>query len=323
MRVKLWGVRGSLPSPGLPDSFRFRLEDVLTQFERLKEAGVSISARAFVETLPPHLIGGYGGNTSCAEVNHGGARLLIDAGSGIRGFSDHIMRTVPATQEFHIYLTHFHWDHLIGLPFFVPMYIKGKTVHFYSVQEEMEEALRTLFRKPFFPVPYESIQSQVKVHRVAPRKPFRVGEINVTPYELDHPDPCWGIRVEAGGKILAWSVDTECTRSSREEMAEDAKLYYGADLMVFDAQYTFGEALEKINWGHSSGPTGIDVAIREEVKQAVFVHHDPGATDEMIRRAEEQTQQYYEEILRMRKKSGMSAPDLRWHFAREGEEFQL
>ena len=323
MRVKLWGVRGSLPAPLTPDRLRGRLEDVLTQFERLRDSNIQLTARAFVETLPPHLSGGYGGNTSCGEVTAGNSRLLIDGGSGLRGFSEHVMQSQPTLDDFHLFFTHFHWDHLIGLPFFVPIYMKGKTVHFYGVQDDLEDNIRRIFRKPNFPVPYELIEKQIRIHRVEPRRAFAIGELKCTPYELDHPDPCWGLRVEAGGKALAWSVDTECTRMTREEMGDDVKLYQKADLMVFDAQYTFDEALEKINWGHSSGPTGIDLAIREEVKQAVFVHHDPSASDDNIRKAEDETSRYYDELLRARKRAGMPEPKLAWHFAREGEIIQL
>jgi phosphoribosyl 1,2-cyclic phosphodiesterase len=323
MRVKLWGVRGSLPAPITPDVLRWRMEEVLTQYQRLRDANVVVSARAFLETLPAHLVRGFGGNTSCAEVTMGKSRLLIDGGSGIRAFSEHIMQVEPTTSEFHIYQTHFHWDHLIGLPFFTPIYMKGKTIHFYSVDDELERSLRTLFRKPNFPVPYEIISQQIKLHKIEPRKPFQINDLTLTPYQLDHPDPCWGVRVEAGGKSLAWAVDTECTRIHREALGEDVRLYQNADLMVFDAQYTFEEAIEKSNWGHASGPIGLDLCMREGVKHAVFVHHDPAASDEVIRQAEEQTQVYYNELVRQNQRIGRPPVELRWHFGREGEVFEL
>lgn len=323
MRVKLWGVRGSLPAPVTPERLRKRLEETLGQFERIKDGHLPITASQFIDTLPVHLTGGYGGNTSCAEITYGKSRLLIDGGSGLRAFSDHIMRAEPQTEEFHIYFTHFHWDHLIGLPFFSPMYIKGKTIHCYAVHSDLEDTLRTVFRKPNFPVPYEIVQKQIKIHKLEPRQKIKIGELEVTPYQLDHPDPCWGARISAGGKSVAWAVDTECTRVTKEEMGADQALYQHANLMVFDAQYSFGEALEKSNWGHSSGPVGIDLAIREEVKLALFVHHDPGADCEAISEAEAETRHYYNELLRARKHSGLKSPDLEWRFAREGEIIQL
>ena len=323
MKVKLWGVRGSLPSPVAPEVLRHRLEEALAQFGRLKDSQVPITAAQFVDTLPIHLSGGYGGNTTCAEVNAGGTRLLIDAGSGLRPFADWVMHTEPACPEYHMYFTHFHWDHLIGLPFFPPMYIKGKTIHVYGCHPDLEAALRTLFQKPFFPVPYEVIRPQVKYHLLEPYKRQRIGEIELTPYKLDHPDPCWGARIEHGGKSLAWAVDTECNRLTREEIGADLGLYQKADLLVFDAQYSFLEGLEKINWGHSSGPIGIDLALREAVKQALFVHHDPAAPDEAVQQAEEQTRHYYQELVRSHKRAGLPTPELNWRFAREGETVEL
>ncbi len=323
MRVRLWGVRGSLPTPISPEQMRWRVQEVLTQFERLREGNVAVNADTFLDTLPNHLLGGYGGNTSCAEVNCGSTRLLIDAGSGLRGFSELMMQTEATTNEYHLYFTHFHWDHLIGLPFFVPLYMKGKTIHIYAVHEDLEDILKTLFKKPTFPVPYEVVRSQIKIHPLQPRQKFKIGDLELTPYQLDHPDPSWGVRVEGDGKALAWAVDSECTRTSREELGEDLKLYQDADLLVFDAQYSFSEALEKINWGHSSAPIGIDLALRENVKLALFAHHDPSATDENIFQAEEHTRHYYHELVKARKRAGLSVPDLKWRFAREGEIIQL
>lgn len=312
-----------MPSPVSPDRLRAHLTEVLAQFEALKKSNSPLSAAQFLDMLPPHLTGGYGGNTSCGEITAGRSRVLVDGGSGIRNFSDHIMATDPKCAEFHIYLTHFHWDHLIGLPFFVPLYMKGKAVHFYGVHDDLEEALHILFRKPQFPVPFEVIRPQIHIHKIKAREPFRVGEISVTPYQLDHPDPCWGARIESGGRALAWCVDTEGTRTSPEELGPDLPLYQNADLMVFDAQYSFGEALEKINWGHSSGPIGIDLALREQIKQVVFMHHDPSASDESIWDGEQQTRRYYSELMRSRQRAKIPGEGVHWHFAREGETIEL
>jgi phosphoribosyl 1,2-cyclic phosphodiesterase len=319
MQIKLWGVRGSLPSPLLPETIARRFESLLTQYERLRESGSAISASKYLSSLPSHSLGGFGGNTSCAEVWTKTSRLLIDGGSGLQPFSDHIMRTDPSAQEFHFYFTHYHWDHLIGLPFFVPLYMKGKTIHFYAVEKDMESSLRTLFKKPNFPVPFEGLAAEIKFHTVEARKPFKVGDFSVTPYGLDHPDPCWGARIEYQGKSIAWCVDNEGVRTERQALGEDYKLYHEADLMVFDAQYSFGEGLSRINWGHSSGPIGIDIAIRENIKQALFMHHDPSASDEGIFQAEMQTHAYFNEVTKTQLKAGLPAPKLIWRFAREGD----
>lgn len=323
MHVKLWGVRGSLPSPMTPDQIRERFVALLKDFEMFSKANPGLTAESFLQSYPSQYTGGYGGNTSCGEVTYGSSRLIIDAGSGIRNLSDHLLSLQPQPSEFHIYFTHFHWDHLIGLPFFVPMYMKGKTIHIYGVHDDLEACIRGMFKKPQFPVPFEVVQERVKFHKLQPRTPHQIGELTITPYELDHPDPCWGIRIEAGGKSLAWAVDNECIRATSDQLGNDVGLYKNADVMVFDAQYTFDQALEKMSWGHASGPIGIDLALREGIKQVLFIHHDPGATDNMIRAAEQETLQYFEEIMRARQKSGLGTAHLRWHFACEGEKIKI
>lgn len=323
MRVKLWGVRGSLPSPELFNNQYERIEHLLEQYLAAKSESKELTAKRFLQAHPVHEVCGYGGNTACAEITSGNHRLLIDAGSGLQPFAQKLAEEKSKETEFHIFFTHFHWDHLLGLPFFSPIYNPMCKIHCYAVQDDLEPSLKTLFKRPNFPVPYEVVKKQIVIHKLAPYEKFNIGNIQVAPYQLDHPDPCWGARVEADGKALAWCVDTECTRTSKEELGRDIELYQGADLMVFDAQYTFGDALEKRNWGHSSAPVGIDLAVRENVKEILFMHHDPSSSNEMINQASDLTNRYYEQLLFDRKKLKLELPSLKWRFATEGEEILL
>lgn len=323
MHIKLWGVRGSLPSPHSPQTLRRILTEVLQVYENMRRSGIEISSEEFLETLPSHLTGGYGGHTACCEVKSGRSRLIIDAGSGIRPFCEALSKNEPDTNEFHLYLTHFHWDHLIGLPFFIPLYKKDTTVHFYGVHEDLEDNIRRLFRRPNFPVAFENLPAKLVFHRLVPRQMFQLGQLELTPYKLDHPDPSWGLKIAADGQQMAYCVDSEFTRTTREDLGPDLPLYQNLDLMIFDAQYTFEEAIEKINWGHSSGPIGLDLALREGVRRVVFIHHDPSASDETIRQAEQQTLLYYEQQMKILKRQGLNPKDIEWSFGREGLEIQL
>ena len=148
-------------------------------------------------------------------------------------------------------------------------------------------------------------------------------DITVTPYELDHPDPCWGYRFEHNGKVFSHCVDSECTRVTAEELGADIALYQNVDLMTFDAQYTFNEASERIDWGHASGPIGIDMAMREKVKRVLFIHHDPAASDAKVTSAELQTREYYEAILKACQAQGQTAHEFEWCFAHESMEITL
>lgn len=325
MKVKLWGVRGSLPTPIMPEKEEIKLRNMLNQFVDYQSKGGSLNVDEFLSTIPRHKIQGFGGNTACVQVSSEKQTLIIDGGSGIRRLGE-ILACGPCGAgqgEVHILMTHFHWDHLIGIPFFIPIFIPGNKIHIYSVQDDAEESFRTLFKKPNFPVPYEYLGADIIYHQLEPRKQIEFEDLKVTPYELDHPDPCWGYKIEHNEKIFSYCVDSEGTRVSQSDLGPDLPLYQGVDLMVFDAQYSFLEAAERIDWGHSSAPIGLDIAMREGVKRMLFVHHDPAATDDHIASIEEQTQNYYKTQLRVAKKQNKEVSEVDWHFAHEGEEFDL
>jgi phosphoribosyl 1,2-cyclic phosphodiesterase len=323
MNVKIWGVRGSLPTPHSPEVIEARLKQTLRDFIIQGHRSVE-EIDSFLASRPIELAGGFGGNTLSVEVNFAGRGLIIDAGSGIRRIGEELMKGPcgKGQGEVDILFTHFHWDHLIGLPFFTPLFIPGNKIRIHAVQTELESCVRATFRRPFFPVPFEDLRSQISFHILQPRTPVSLAGLNVTPYLLDHPDPCWGYRVEAGGKSYAHCVDTEGTRVSAAELGLDIGLYQNADLVLFDAQYTLLEAAEKMNWGHSAAPIGLEIALRENAKRILFTHHDPGASDEKIADAERQTHKH---ILAINEGSQdnhhLSVID--WGFAREGMLVEL
>ncbi len=328
-KVKLWGVRGSLPSPYSPEYLSSKLEKVLDLFFA-NGYSQKKDIESFLATVDLKNLRGFGGNTSCVEVMTAQRLadkqiLIIDGGSGIRRLGEQLMAGPCGKGQgrVDILMTHFHWDHLIGLPFFTPLFVPGNEIHFYAVQENLEECIRQVFTKPYFPVPFDKLASRSFFHRLEPRVPIDFGDLRVTPYQLDHPDPCWGYRIEKGGKVFSYCVDTEGTRSSRKDLGEDLALYQNVDLMVFDAQYTLFEMVEKIDWGHGSAPIGLDIALREGVKRILFAHHDPAATDEKIAFAEKQTRDYFAAYSENLQKKGLVVPSLSWEFAREGMEIEL
>ncbi|NDG85187.1 MAG: MBL fold metallo-hydrolase [Proteobacteria bacterium] len=323
MKIKIWGGRGSLPSPHTPREMETRAEEILHQFSLA--GGKRESIKPFLSGLPRELFGGYGGNTSCVEVVTDKQRLIIDAGSGIRLLGYDLLKGPcgKGQGEVDLLFTHFHWDHLAGLPFFVPVFIKGNTIRAHAVQPEIHEVFKTVFRKPYFPVPLEALGATIQTKQMAPRVPMVFGDITVTPYELDHPDPCWGFRIEHEGKVFSYCVDTEATRNSRQELGPDLPLYQGVDLMIFDSQYTLSEVLEKVDWGHSSATIGMDIAMREGIKKIIFVHHDPAASDHKVAMAQGEAQRYYQSQLKQRKGAGHPLYEVEWEFGYEGMEFEL
>jgi len=325
LRMKYWGVRGSLPSSPTPAQNAVELEATLRRFF---QSGFSLPSQIpeFLAKSQMPDLGGYGTATTSVEVTTTqGSQIIIDCGSGIRNLGEQMMKG-PAAQgkaTIHIFLTHFHWDHLIGLPFFTPIFIPGNRVNFYAVQPELEAMIRGLFKRPYFPVAFESLGADLHFYPIQPRQPMLIDDITITPYQLDHPDPCWGFKVQSGGKSYAHCVDTEGIRNTREAMGADLPLYQGVDMMYFDAQYTLPELAEKANWGHSAAQIGIDIAFRESIPHILFAHHDPGAPTSQIKALQHQTEEYVRWRRQQASTNRLTLPELKWAFAHEGLEIKI
>lgn len=324
MQVKIWGTRGSLPTPYTPEQVTERARFLLGNFF---SSGFSSEKDIpeYLNHLPKHQLGGYGGNTPCLEVKEGNQQIIIDAGSGIRQLGYELVQGPCGVGqgEIHLLFTHFHWDHLAGLPFFTPLFIPGNKIHVYAVQPELPEVFKIIFKKPFFPVNLEQLGAQIIYHQLQPRQSVRFGSMSVTPYELDHPDPCWGYRMESQGRVLSYCVDTEGSRASRERLGFDLPLYQGVDVMIFDAQYTLMETMEKINWGHAAASIGLDIAMREGIGKVIFMHHDPASEDDKIAMAEAEARRYYKSQLKSAEKKGHKVYEVDWTFAQEGLVFDV
>ncbi len=293
------------------------------QFAKARRSG-SVDIDGFLAGLSTAQYGGYGGNTACVEIRSAKQQIIIDGGSGIRLLGRE-MALGPCGRgkgEAHILFTHFHWDHLVGLPFFVPIFVPGNTIHVYSVQPRLKDVFRTVFQKPYFPIPLESLGSRLVYHSLMPRKKSRIGDIEVTPYRLDHPDPCWGFKVEHDGKTYAHCADTECLRVSRAELGADLPLYQQVDLMSFDAQYTMVEKFLKVNWGHATASVGLDIAMREGIKQVLFTHHETNS-DEKIAELEAEVRHYYDMQMKMSSEVRRHLTEVTWQFSHDGLEVVL
>lgn len=299
----------------IPSELEDRIRNILTLFK-----ATDMEVEPFLASLERFQAGGYGGNTPCFEVKSEKAEIIIDGGSGLRIKGLELLKGPcgKGQGEVHIFMTHFHWDHLIGIPFFVPLFIPGNQIHFYAVQPELNNVFSTLFKKPYFPVELQDLGGTIHTHQLEPRSPLKMNDMTITPYQLDHPDPCWGFKIENGQKSYAHCVDTECTRVSRAKMGDDLPLYQNIDLMVFDSQYTLSEIVDKIHWGHSAAPIGLDIALREKIKKVVFLHHDPSAPDEKIGKAILETQNYYNDQLKNNKDQGIETFNVDWCFGHEG-----
>jgi len=221
----------------------------------------------------------YGGNTTCLEIGPGGAgeAIVIDCGSGIRALGEDLMRR--GVTRIHILLTHFHWDHLQGLPSFAPLFQPGVEITFYAhrAAAEVRGLLETQMADPFFPVPFAEVGSRTEFRQIACGNAFRAGELGVEPFALNHPQGAVGFRVEGAGRVLVHASDHE--QGVAEIDAGLIRAAQGADALVMDAQYTPEEYAGKVGWGHSHYGHAAQAAASAGVRRLLLFHHDPEHDD--------------------------------------------
>jgi phosphoribosyl 1,2-cyclic phosphodiesterase len=255
MKIRFWGVRGSIASPG-PET-----------------AGV-------------------GGNTSCVEIIAGDTRLICDAGTGMRRLGQALVEEGPS--ELTLLLSHLHWDHIQGLPFFLPAYVPGNRIAVIgrpTAEMSLREALEDQMKAPHFPVRFAELGADVGFHHVSPGQQTHVGEAVVRCARGNHPGGVTAYRIEHGGRSVVYATDTEhysCVDPSLLALAR------GADVLIYDAQYTPEEyagivGRSKAGWGHSTWEAAAELAERAEVGELVLFHHDPQRTDDGVAEVERKT----------------------------------
>ena len=259
MRVRFWGVRGSIPSPG-PDT-----------------AAV-------------------GGNTSCVEVQCGKTRIILDAGTGIRRLGSVLVDR--GELQIHLLLSHYHWDHIQGLPFFAPTYVPSATLQVFGLHaiHSIDEVLRQQMTEPVFPISFEHLLSRWTFRNVECGHRFRVGDAVVSAALLDHPGGVLAFRIEHGGHSVVYATDTEQWPSPDPALLELAE---GADLLIYDSQYTPQEYRgerggSKRGWGHSTYEIGCGIAREAKVERYVLFHHDPQRTDAGVAQLERRARGLFE-----------------------------
>jgi anti-anti-sigma factor len=299
--IRFWGTRGSLPAPLGERAVRLKIRDAL-----LAARGQSLETEAaiddFMESrLPFSARGTFGGNTSCVEISTGRDEYVIcDLGTGAREFGNHVIaeHDRAAKRCFNVFLSHVHWDHIMGFPFFGPAYIPGNLIRIHSSHPAVGEALLKQQSDPCFPVNFRALPATVELVALEPGRAYEIAGFSVTSIKQFHTRDSYGYRFSRGNKTIVYSTDCEHKYSSLDQSYPFIAFYRDADVLIFDAMYSLADTISvKEDWGHSSNVVAVELAQAARVKRLVLFHHEPAYDDRMIEEVHAETVRF-EEISR-------------------------
>ena len=274
MRAFFWGTRGSLPASMTGAMIRAKVVEAIRAaqgqaFTSRDEIGLFVD-----RSLPFTVRGAYGGNTSCVEIRGADEYVLCDAGTGLRDFG-HSLALEGRPAVFHIFISHPHWDHIQGFPFFTPAFIPGNRIHVYGCHTDLEQAFIDQQRPPFFPVPFKAMQAEITFTDLQPGRPYEIAGLTVQCLKQNHPGDSYGYLFRRDDKKIVYSTDSEHKREAESPFYPFLDFIHGADLLIFDAQYTLLDAISaKENWGHSNNIVGVELAIDGDVKRLCLFHNE-------------------------------------------------
>jgi phosphoribosyl 1,2-cyclic phosphodiesterase len=304
MQVKFWGTRGSLPVAATAEDIGRKIVAALEAANGRVFSGRD-EIKAFAAALPFSVAGGFGGNTSCVELiadqeDDSANHVICDLGSGLRQLGeDKLTSFGPAQpQTYHFFVSHLHWDHLMGLPFFAPLYLAGNRIVIHGCHSNLEQGVRLQMSAPCFPVDFDEIAASVEFHVMDPGRVYCIAGFDVSAKLQLHDGDSFGYRFEQSGKSVVYSTDSEHKLENRAEQVAFADFFRNADLVIFDTMYSLADAITvKADWGHSSNIIAVELCQEAGVRQLAMFHHEPVNDDAKLVSLLEETRRF-EEITR-------------------------
>ena len=298
--VRFWGTRGSLPVALTAAGVRKKLVAALRGAAGRSFASES-ELEAYVDGLGMPVSGTYGGHSPCVEIETGGPEyVLCDLGTGVRPFGQKVMARhgAAAPQTYHIFMSHVHWDHIMGFPFFTPAYIRGNRIRIYGGHARLEEAMRRQQAAPSFPVDFSVLAAEIEFVRLEPGRRYDVAGLQVELMLQRHAGDSYGYRLSAAGKTVVYTTDSEHVLTDLSETQAFVDFFRDADLVIFDAMYSLTDTISvKEDWGHSSNIVGVELCQMAGARHLCLFHHEPVHGDEAIERVLAETRRF-EEISR-------------------------
>jgi len=300
MLIRFWGTRGSLPAPLNRSAVRQKLHQALLAAKGRRFEGAEEIDR-FLDELPFAVSGTYGGNSSCVEIaGEGDEYVLCDLGSGAREMGVRVLQQKGPQRKavYNVFLSHVHWDHIMGFPFFPPAYIPGNTIRLHGCHGVMREAFERQQSDPCFPVDFRALGATIDFVPLEPGRTYEIAGLTVRPILQNHAGDSYGYRFSRGGRTMVYSTDCEHKFQVLDDTYPFIDFYRDADLLIFDAMYSLADSISvKEDWGHSSNMVGVELAQLAGVKHLVLYHHEPIFDDRTIETILAETRRY-EEISR-------------------------
>jgi len=286
MLIRFWGTRGSLPVALTSAALQDKLAKALVAASG-RSLDTEEKARAFIASeLEFPVSHTFGGHSPCVQVDSRGTEyVLCDLGTGARPFGNQAIQAHggSAGLTFHVFMSHLHWDHIMGFPLFTPAYIRGNRIRIHHCHADAEGAFRRQHGAPSFPVEFDQLAAEIEFVRLEPGRSYEIAGLSVRAMLQAHSGDSYGYRFEAGGKSVVYSTDSEHKLDDPQMTEAFVAFFRNADLVIFDAMYSLADAVSvKADWGHSSNMVGVELCQMAGAKRLCLFHHEPIHSDRRI-----------------------------------------